>query len=141
MAYPSAAIEAQGTIINIRNQAASAWLAIGESAQFDGPNGSASVIDVSHLTSLRREKRMGLADEGQLSISGNREPDDLGQIEFRRARGTREKKSFQILYSDGSKDEFDGFCLSFSTSGAVDQVVQFSATVEITGAVTFTPAP
>lgn len=141
MAYPSEAIEAQGTTINIRNQADSAWVEIGEITSFDGPGGSASVITVTHLKSLRVEKRMGLADEGQLNISGNRVPDDAGQVEFKRARGTREKKEFQILYTDGSKDEFEGFCLTFSTSGGVDQVVQFSATIEITGEVAFTPAP
>lgn len=141
MAYPSEAIEAQETTINIRNEADSAWLEIGEITTFNGPGGTASVIDVSHLKSQRREKRMGLPDEGQFGVSGNRVPSDAGQVEFRRARAAREKKEFQVIYSDGTIEEFEGFCLEFSNSGGVDQIVQFSATIEITGEVTETVAP
>ena len=137
----SEAIEAQGTTFNIRNQAGSAWLEIGEVTNFGGPGGSAGVIDVSHLKSTRREKRMGLPDEGQETLNGNRVQSDVGQKEFLRARAARELKEFQVIYSDGSMDEFEGYCLQFSKSGAVDAVVTFSATIEITGEVTETEAP
>lgn len=141
MPYPSEAIESQDTTINIRNSAGSAWLEIGEVTSFGGPGGSASVYTVSHLKSLRVEKRMGLPDEGQLTLSGNRLGSDVGQVEFKAARAARSKKEFQIIYSDGSIDEFEGYCLEYSSTGGVDQAVQFSATIEITGEVTFTEAP
>lgn len=141
MSYPSEAIEAQGTTINIRNQADTAWLEIGEVTSFNGPGGSAAVYTVSHLKSLRVEKRMGLPDEGQLGLSGNRVPSDAGQVEFKRARAARAKKGFQIIYTDGTIDDFEGFCLEFSSSGGVDQAVTFSANIEITGEVTETVGP
>ena len=137
MAYPSEAVEAQGTILRVKNTATPAvFVMIGEIKNFSGPGGSASVIDVSTLQSQRREKRMGLPDEGQLTFSGNRVFTDAGQQVFRAARSARRKAEFELEYPDGTVDSFEGFALEFSTQGGVDGVIEFSATIEITGEVT-----
>ena len=64
---PSTAITAQGIII--ARFGATAFETIPNVVSFQGPGGQASVIDVTNLASTAKEKRVGLRDEGQLSLS------------------------------------------------------------------------
>ena len=136
----SEAVESQGTVIAIGAGDATTVLPatdtfadIGEVQTWDGPSGSASVIDVSHLASTRREKRMGLADEGQVSMTFNRVFSDAGQASALTARADRELRNFTITFSDGTVGSFTGYVLEFSTSGGVDAVVAGTMTVEVSG--------
>jgi hypothetical protein len=110
---------------------------IGEVTDFDGPSGSASIIDVSHLKSTRKEKRIGLPDEGQVSISVNLVPGDAGQIAVRTSRDNRTKKNYRLTLTDDADTTlvFAAFCMNFSTSGAVDGKIAGKIGLEITGAV------
>lgn len=116
---------------------------IGEVVDFNGPGGSASVVDVSHLRSTRKEKRMGLPDEGQISFNMNFVPGNEGQVLFRERRDARAEAHFALIFSDGSVTEeattalFAGFALEFNVSGGVDDKVSASAVIEITGNVTW----
>ena len=109
---------------------------VGEIVDFDGPGGSASVISTTHLKSAAHEKLIGLMDEGQFSFSLNNVFSDTGQQACRTARSTRAQKGFRVIYSDATAQTFNGYVLQFSTSGAVDDKVNGSITVEITGVVT-----
>lgn len=117
------------------------YLPIGEVLDFQGPGGSAAVIDVTSLDSTRKEKRMGIPDEGQLSFSLNFWPGNPGQVAFRAARAARTETGFALIFSDGTTlvapttALFAGFATEFSVSGAVDDKVSGSATIEITGEV------
>lgn len=113
-----------------------AYTAIGEIIDFDGPGGSASVIDKTHLTSTAKEKMIGLRDEGQFTFSLNAAFDDTGQTAFRASREARSRKHYKVTYSDDTVQSFYGYALNFSTSGGVDDKVNASATVEIDGEVT-----
>jgi hypothetical protein len=112
------------------------YTALGEVIDFDGPGGSASVIDTTHLASSAREKMIGLRDEGQFTFSLNAAFDDTGQQAFRASREDRTLKSYKVTYPDGTVQSFDGYALEFSTSGGVDDKLNASATIEITGEVT-----
>jgi len=109
---------------------------LGEVVDWSGPGGSATVIDKTHLKSTAIEKMIGLPDEGQFTFSLNCEFDDVGQIAFRAARASRARKHFKVEYADGTTQSFYGYALAFSTSGAVNDKVKASATIEIDGAVT-----
>ena len=113
-----------------------AWTAVGEIADFDGPGGSASIIDVSHLSSTRKEKLMGLPDSGQFTFSLNRVFSNTGQQALETAWANRTLKDFQVTYPDTTVQSFSGYVLSFSSSGAVDDKISGSVTIEITGEVT-----
>jgi len=135
----SNAIEAQGIVIK-RGEAGSppTYTEIPEVKTFSGPGGSASVIDVTDLASLAKEKRMGLADEGQLTLTINYIPDNEMHQTLRDDRAARTRTMFRIEYTDGSDTvwDFDAFVTGFSVSGAVDGVVEAQVTLEITGAIT-----
>jgi hypothetical protein len=90
---------------------------------------------VTHLSSTRKEKRMGLPDEGQCTFSLNWIPGDPGQEAVKAARAARALKSYRVTFSDLSTGFFDAYCLSFGPSGSVDGKVSGKLTLEITGEV------
>ena len=139
MAVPSNAINAQGVELQRGNGAVPESFAIvGEITNFDGPGGSASVIDVTTLQSLAKEKRMGLQDEGQFTFQMNLDPSDVQQAGLRTDRANRTLRNFRLRLTDVSNTTllFSAFVLEFKINGAVDQVVKASVTLEISGAVT-----
>jgi len=114
-----------------------AWLEIGEVTDWDGPGGSATMYETTHLRSEAKEKKIGLMDEGQLTLSINWEPSDTGQQAARDARAARTEKSFRITYTDNSTATFDGYVMGMSSSGGVDNKVSGSITIEISGPVEY----
>jgi len=114
------------------------WIEIGEVVSHDGPGGSAAVYETTHLRSTAKEKKVGLPDEGQLTLAINWcLKTDLGQQEASEARKARTEKNFKLTFSDDSTASFSGYVLGMSASGAVDDKVSGSITIEITGAVTW----
>lgn len=111
---------------------------IPEIKSFSGPGGSASVRDVSDLNSTAKEKKMGLADEGQLQITINYIPDNTVHAALRADRAARSKVPFKLVFTDTGATEwtFDAFVTGFSISGSVDGDVEAQVTLEITGAIT-----
>lgn len=136
----SSALEAQGTLIKIGDGASpEVFNTIPEVKTFTGPGGAASVIDVTDLSSLAKEKRMGLADEGQLSFVINYIPDNTYHAALRAARASREETNFKMVFTDASPSttwSFAAFVTGFAVSGAVDGVIEANVTLEITGAIT-----
>lgn len=114
-----------------------AWLEIGEVTDWDGPGGSATMYETTHLRSEAKEKKIGLMDEGQLTLSINWEPSDTGQQAAREARAARTEKSFRLTYTDGSTATFAGYVMGMSSSGGVDSKVSGSITIEISGPVEY----
>lgn len=127
----SNALETQGVVLT--------WnaLTVGEVVSFSGPGGQANVIDVTSLESTRREKMMGIPDEGQFTCEVNLVPDDTGQIAMRTDRASRTLRTAILTLTDTPSTTltFSAYCTQFSIAGAVDDKVQASITIEITGEV------
>lgn len=113
-----------------------AFTEVGEIVDFDGPGGSAAVYNVTHLKSVAQEKRIGLPDEGQLTLNLNCVHTDAGQLAVAASRTARSLKTYKLTYSDSVVDTFTAYALSFPKSGGLDDKVSRSLTLEITGAVT-----
>jgi hypothetical protein len=134
-------LESQGTVFSILDVSESpdAYVPILEIVNIAGlGGGQANVIDVSTLASIRREKRMGLADEGQLTLTMHHFPSDPGQILLHAARSSRVVQSFRLTDTDSppNNDDFQGFVLSAGRSFNLDEVAMLEVTIEITGAIT-----
>jgi hypothetical protein len=129
----SNAIEAQGiTIARGTGSGTITYTTIPEVKSFTGPG-------VTDLSSLAKEKRMGLADEGQLQLTINYIPDNTVHMALRADRAARTKTPFRITFTDATPAttwSFEAFVTGFSVSGAVDGVVEAQVTLEITGAIT-----
>ena len=95
---PSTAITAQG--ITIARFGTTTFETIPNVVSFQGPGGQASVIDVTNLASTAKEKRVGLRDEGQLSLSLHFNPDDTVHQGLRTDRANRTRRQFKITFTD-----------------------------------------
>lgn len=124
------------------------FVTVGEVISFDGPGGSAQIIDTTHLASLAKEKAMGLADEGELGLELNCNFGDAGQDLMRDARTIQRLCNFRLQLPRGPATEsavlspaqratFQGYVSTFSLSAGVDNVIKASASVIITGSVGF----
>ena len=136
------AIESQGVVIGMSDGSMSpiTYSPIGNVTGFTGPGGQASVIDVTNLASVAKEKLMGLPDEGQFSLDVNLDPDNTQHAALRTARANRTLMYFEIQLTDDSpvtSVTFQGYVLGFSITGAVDQVVKATVTIEVDGAVSY----
>lgn len=132
----STAITAQG--ITIARMGASTYETIPNVVSFSGPGGSAQVIDVTNLSSTAKEKRMGLADEGSLTLTLHYDPDNTVHDGLRTDRANRTRAQFRITFTDPTPTTwtFYGYVTGFSVQGGVDAVVEAQVTIEIDGAIT-----
>ena len=112
---------------------------VGEVVDFDGPGATANTIDVTHLGSDFREKLMGLRDWGELTLTCNLDIDDTGQQAVEAACDARSQIGFRITYSSDDVQTFDGYVLGTSISGGVDDKVNYTITIAITGDVSTNP--
>ena len=138
----SSALEAQGMQIK-RGSGGSpeVFTAIPEVKSFSGPGGAASVIDVSDLDSTAKEKRMGLRDEGQLSLTINYLPDNTVHDGLRTDRANRTLRNFKMVFTDTSPAttwSFSAYVTGLAISGGVDGVVEANVTLELSGSITET---
>lgn len=134
------AIESQGVVLAYSVAGSpSAFSNIANVVGFQGPGGSASVIDVTNLSSVAKEKLMGLPDEGQFTLDLNLDPDDSSHQALRNARSARTRTEFKITLSDTTPSTavFYGYVLGFQITGRVDDAVKAAVTIEIDGAVSW----
>ena len=94
--------------------------------------------DASDLKSTAKEKRMGLQDEGQLTLAMFYIPDNAVHMALRTDRANRTLRNFRIMFTDTGDTQWDfaGFVTGFTVSGGVDGIVEANVTIEISGAIT-----
>lgn len=138
----SNALESQGITIAIAVTPVGSpivYTPIPDAKDINFRTGSAAVIDTTDLSSSAKEKRMGLADEGQCTFTLNFIPKETTHAELVAAKRDRQKRKFQVELTDASPStiyEFEGYVLSVPISASVDAVIESSVTIEITGEVT-----
>lgn len=137
----SNALESQGITlaIDLGNVSPTVWTNVPETKDINFRTGSAAVIDVTDLSSSAREKRMGLADEGQCTFTLNLIPKNPAHAELIAAKADRQIRQFRVVFTDGPNPStyyFSGFVLSVPVSAGVDAVIESNVTVEISGPVT-----
>lgn len=139
LALMAKAIESQGITLQVSTGSPTSFSNIANVTGFQGPGGSASVIDVTNLSSVAHEKMMGLPDEGQFTLDINFDPDDTTHQTLRDARAARTRTEFKINFTDATpaSARFFGYVLGFQVQGQVDQQVKVSVTIEIDGSVTW----
>lgn len=110
---------------------------IPEVKSWSGPSGTANVQDVTTLQSTAKEKRTGLKDEGQLTLNINYVPDNAVHAALRSDWSASAIRSFSVTFTDTSTTTwtFDAMVTGFSSSGAVDGVIEGTVTLDISGAI------
>ncbi len=134
----SDAISTQGTLFQRENDSAT-METVAEVQSFSGPGGEASEIDVTSLDSTSKEFKLGLQDEGTISLDCILVPGDNAQDGLRADRAAGTVRSFQIVLPDTATTTltFDALVKGFTITGGVDDVIKASVTLRVTGAVTW----
>lgn len=135
----STAIDAQGSTLKIDNATpGTADVAIENIKSFSGFDGEKTEIDVTNLDSTAKEYRLGLQDYGSFSFEWNPSYSATGQNVVRAAGST--VKTFKLTLPNGTTADFQGIVKNGTAiTGGVDNVIDGSVTIRITGAVTITP--
>lgn len=137
--YETAVVQSSGASITITGHTLEP---IAQVVGFNGPTGSAAVIDITNLRSTAKEKLIGLRDEGQVSLDLIYDTDTTSlQRALIDDRASRTKRIYDIKLTDQSTTGqpsyayFNAYVTNFALTGAVDDAIKGSVTLEITSAV------
>lgn len=135
----SEALESQGVELQLSDDASpEVFTKIAETVDINQATGQAAVIPTTDLSSTAIEKRMGLPDEGQCTLTINYIPTNAQHSALKAARAARTRKHFKLYYTDSPQtiDTFFAYVLSLPRTIAVDGIITSSITLEIDGPVT-----
>lgn len=121
------------------------FIDVGRVKDFDGPSSDAPEINVSTFDSEEAEYLIGLADAGQVQITGFFQSSDEGQQRLQELHSSGEVANFQLEYNDHASSpstrDFRATVKSYKESGATNGAYEFQATLRVTGKVTRVNAP
>lgn len=126
-----AVLDAQGTTVTFNDGAVAQT--VGGVVSFSFGDGQATDIDITTLASTAKEYRQGLQDFGDCTLELKRDPADAGQAAMEAAKALRATREVVITDPSGNIYTFDAYVKSISTSGGVDDVLNGTATLKVTG--------
>lgn len=140
------AINSQGSKISHSNGGSpTVYNYLEQVTKISGPDGSAALIDVSHLLSTRKEYLPGLADNGQIQLECNFTGGTEQLALFDMFNTTADPQQFRIeIPKDSTKTlfhqfDFNALVLKWGLADAVDSKVVLNVTLQTTGGVVYTP--
>lgn len=134
------AINSQGSkILHAGAGSPGDYVAIESVKSITGPQGTANLIDVSHLQSTSKEYLAGLSDSGQIQLSclftGEAEQMDLRRMFIT----TADAEQFKIMIPTTSAKtafhqfSFNAVVLKWDLTESVDAAVVLNITLQVTG--------
>lgn len=126
-----ARVLSQGTIITM--DCGSGATEIGCITSFSTPASNRSEINVTCLSSDAQEFRLGLVDNGTVSLNIIFDDCDAGQEDLTDQLGSDEPCEFVITFSGGTTVTFDALVQSFQLDGSIDSAVTGTVTLRVTG--------
>jgi hypothetical protein len=134
-------ITSQGTTISMLGVGSPEYTVISQVTSLSGPDGSASEIDVTNLSSTAKEFLLGLKDEGSISMDVIWDERDTQHAALRTLFGSGAVSTFQIADA-GTPTKyytFPAFVSTLSMSSGVDEVQRASVNLRISSAIVITP--
>ncbi len=114
------------------------YVEIAEVKSWSGPGGASSEYEVTHLKSTAKEIRLGLPDEGPITLELNYLPKSESHKAMLEDRRLRRIKNFRIVYTDSSPatvQDFVGYVQQYSTTGGVNQAITATIVIRVTSSV------
>ena len=131
------AIDSSGfaTVGTTGNATAQVFNKVGNVQDFTPDGGTANIIDVTNMDSLAKEKRQGLQDNGNYSLTYDADDTDVGQLRLIASRAAQAVVVFKQVYPGGLKIRaWQGFVQKITEPVAgVDKVLRCTSTVVVTG--------
>jgi len=92
-----------------------------------------SLVTHNPLGDRQTVKRKGSYNDGSISMTVARTPDDAGQTTLQAALDSDDNYSFNVTLQDGTELYFSAQVMSYTANvGTVDQITTASVTIEIT---------
>lgn len=135
------AIESQGMVVYWSTSTSFATSQIvNDVTSIGGPGISAGKLDTTTLTSTAKEFILGLRDNGDISLDMIYNSTDAGQVALRNDLNSRTKRRVGVKIPDSTTSLWhcEAYCTNWSLSGSVDNVQKLSATIGLSGAITWT---
>lgn len=117
---------------------------IGQVVDFNGPNQSANVIDVTNLVSTAKEKLIGPYDGGDISLSvvlDNEASNANLHLELEDDMRARTHRFFEVRFTESATQVgaiyFGGYITGFNPTGAVDNALRANLTFAVASEVYF----
>ena len=117
---------------------------IGQVVSFNGPAMSAAIIDVTNLASTAKEKKVGVYDGGQISLSvvlDNEASNAVLHLELEDDLRARTKRHFDIRFTETAtivgSVYFEGYVTGFNITGSVDNALMADITFAVSTGVYF----
>jgi predicted secreted protein len=135
----STAQTAQGTVIAMDSSTTGPAVyttPIVNVTDISGFDGTATEIDTTDLSSVAKEKVLGLQDWGKLTLTTNINMSEPTHAALLAAKKSGAKKGFQVTLSDGSTITFQAYVASFPIAAKVDGVYTGAISLTITGDIT-----
>lgn len=113
------------------------YTTIGDVVSFSGFDGQASEIDVTDLSSTAKEFKLGLTDNGGVSVTLNTVKGDAGQVALQAAKDAGTSRTFKLTLPSGTPSvaTFTAFVKQMPVAGGVDAKVSSTVALRISGAV------
>lgn len=116
---------------------------IEEITDFSGPDGSMEIIEATPVNSTVQRIKAIRRNPGQISLSMNFDGNSIGQKNIRADVESGNRRRFAIVFTDQTSGSsaypswcnFNGYCLSYSMSAAVDNKITANAIIAIDGEV------
>jgi len=131
----------QGTTISLSVDGVVAMALMAEITGYNFEDGERSDIDVTHSTSTKKEYLSGLAEADNISFDINYVRGAAGMLLAKDSKDNDTAYFWEMLYSDGSKDTFQGVVKSMPHSGGVDDKLSGSVSIRLTTAPVYVAAP
>lgn len=138
------AINSQGSrILHVGLGSPGDYQALEQVTSIGGPNGTLSLIDVSHLGSTRKEYLPGLADNGQISLTCNFTAGEKQMQMFDLFNSSADPTAFRIeIPSTSARTNYHRFSflaivMKWALTDGVDKKVDLSIDIQTTGGLTY----
>lgn len=133
------ATHSAGTKLNISDGASpESFHQVKQVREIDPPGGESSQVDVTNLDSTEKEYITGLSDGASLNVKGVwNKTDTNGQVAMRAAWAAKASRNFQVDFPDGVRASFRAAVLSFTLGASVDNAMEFTSKIKISGAITW----
>lgn len=133
------AIAGVGTIIQMWDTGSSAWTALAEVTNINGPGFTRDMIEVTSLDSTGgwKEYLASFKDGGTVVISMNytRASLDIFAASFNKSNANA-VENYEIIFPDNTSIEFEAIVQDFPVTVAVGSQITMEVTVKVTGAPT-----
>ena len=134
-------ITSQGTTIGIGDAASpEIYTTISQVTSMSGPDGSATEINVTNLSSTAQEFILGLKDEGSISMDIIWDERDTQHSLLRTKFGSGASTNFRITDAGSPQKNytFPAYVQTLSMSSGVDEVQRASVNLRISSAIVIT---